>query len=157
VSHKKNSIKEQKVSNLQMFLIFSFVYLCIDQRESCHIGIELINIIFLLFICKKKTLYHSPRFLTLVWSKANSSSNNPCDQWMIFFIVNWIENGIWGWFLSILMSLIIGSIGVQPTWIYIVCIKVNRLFFSYHFIFEFGKDIQIMVYYDMMLMFWIYH
>ncbi len=88
-----------------------------------------------MFICKKKTLYHSPRFLTLVWSKANSSSDNPCDQWMIFFIVNWIENGIWGWFLSILMSLIIGSIGVQPSWIYIVCIKVNRLFFSYHFYF----------------------
>ncbi len=84
---------------------------------------------------QENTLYHSPCFLILVWSKANSTSDNPCDQWMIIVIVNWIENGIWDWFLSILMSLIIGSIGVQPSWIYIVSIKVNRLLFSYHFYF----------------------
>jgi hypothetical protein len=66
---------------------------------------------------REKIVYDSPYFLTLVGSKANSSNDNPCDQWMFFIDVNWIGNWIlviiWNWFLLVFVSLIIDSIGVQ--------------------------------------------
>jgi hypothetical protein len=54
VNDKSLSIEEQKVSNLQMFLIFLFFHLCIDQCERCDVVMELINIKKKLFECKKE-------------------------------------------------------------------------------------------------------
>ncbi len=79
---------------------------------------DLTSIIVLLFVCKKKQYMIIQVFSTLIGSKANSSNDNPCDWRMDLFATNWIGTWIhviiWDWFL---MSLIIGSIGVQFGWI----------------------------------------
>jgi hypothetical protein len=54
VNDKSLSIKEQKLSNLQKFLIYSFLQLHVDQCESFDVGVELRNIIVLLFKCEKE-------------------------------------------------------------------------------------------------------
>lgn len=82
MNDKRFSIKEQKVFNLQMFSKFSFLQLYIDQCESCDVRVELRFYIlyFYFFLMREKVVYDSPCFLTLVKSKANSSSCNPYDQ-----------------------------------------------------------------------------
>jgi hypothetical protein len=123
VNDKRFSIEEQKVFNLQMFSNFLFFQLYIDQCESCDVRVELRFFIYLFFLMQEKVVYDSPCFLTLVKSKANSSSCNPYDQWTIFATTNWIGNQIlviiWDWFLPILMFLIICSISVQFSWIFL--------------------------------------
>jgi len=68
---------------------------------------------------REKVVYDSPCFLTLVKSKANSSSCNPYDQWTNLATTNWIGNQIlviiWDWFLPILKF----SISVQFSWIFL--------------------------------------
>ncbi len=109
---------------MQKFLIYSFLQLHVDQRESFDVGVELTSIILLLFECKKKQYMMVHVFLTLVGSKANWSNDNPCDQWMVLVAANWIGNWIlviiWKWFFPIFMSLIIDSIGVQLDYILFV-------------------------------------
>jgi hypothetical protein len=51
---KRFSIEEQKLSNLQKFLIYSILQLQIDQCESFDVGVDLTSIIVLLFKCEKK-------------------------------------------------------------------------------------------------------
>jgi hypothetical protein len=72
----------------------------------------------------EKVVCDSACLLTLVGLKTNLFSDNLCGQWMVLITTNWIENWIlviiWDWFLSIFMFLIIGSIGVQSSWILFV-------------------------------------
>jgi hypothetical protein len=72
----------------------------------------------------EKVLYDSACLLTLVKLKTNLSNDNLCDQWMVLTTTKWIGNWIlvikWDWFLSNVMFLIIGSIGVQSSWILFV-------------------------------------
>jgi len=74
-----------------------------------------------LFVRKKEQYMIIQVFSTLIGSKANSSNDNPCDSWMDLIATNWtgtwIHVIIWNWFLPILMSLTVGSIGVQFGWI----------------------------------------
>jgi hypothetical protein len=51
---KNNLIEEQNLSNLQKFLIYSFLQLHVDQCKSFDVGMELTSTILLLFECKKK-------------------------------------------------------------------------------------------------------
>jgi len=116
-------LKNKRCLICKCFQMFSFFQLYIDQCESCDVRVELRFFIFYLFLIQEKVVYDSPCFLTLVKSKANSSSCNPYDQWTIFATTNWIGNQIlviiWDWFLPILMFLIICSISVQFSWIFL--------------------------------------
>jgi len=62
-------------------------------------------------------IYVNPFFLMLMTSKTNSSSDNPWERWMVLVATSWIENWILvminDWNLPILISLMIGSIGVH--------------------------------------------
>ncbi len=53
MNDKSFEIEEQKLSNLQEFLIYSFFQLHIDQCESFDDRVELTSIILLLFECEK--------------------------------------------------------------------------------------------------------
>jgi hypothetical protein len=72
----------------------------------------------------EKVVYDSACLLTLVGLKTNLSNDNLCGQWMVLTTTKWIGNWIlvlkWDWFLSNVMFLIIGSIGVQSSWILFV-------------------------------------
>ncbi len=65
-----------------IFLSYLFISLTIyiHQCESFDVGVELISIIVLLFICKKEQYTIIQVFFTLIGSKANSSNDNPCDK-----------------------------------------------------------------------------
>jgi hypothetical protein len=65
------------VSKLQLFSIFSILYVFLDPHKKFHVGKELAKIFFLLFICGIMLYMLTHIFLTLVESKGNSSSDNP--------------------------------------------------------------------------------
>ncbi len=80
------------VSKLQMFLIYSFWYVLLDPHINFHV--EKLTIFFKNIWMWDNVLYVNHVFLTLVGSKANSSSDNPWEQWMVFGVASWIGNWI---------------------------------------------------------------
>jgi hypothetical protein len=65
------------VSKLQLFSIYSILYVFLDPHRNFHVGKESTKINFLLFKCGIMLYMLTHVFLTLVESKANSSSDNP--------------------------------------------------------------------------------
>jgi hypothetical protein len=73
------------VSKLQLFTIFSFLYLILKSHLKIHVVEKPIKFIFLLFECQVK-LYMLALFLTLVSSKTNSHNENPLERWIVLTI-----------------------------------------------------------------------
>jgi NAD/NADP transhydrogenase beta subunit len=106
------------VSKLQLFSIYSFLYVFLDPHKNFHVQEELTNIVFFLF--KGMIMLYmlvNPCFLMLVKSKTNSSCDNPWEWWMVLVAASWIGNWIYvminDWDLPTIISLMISSIGVH--------------------------------------------
>jgi len=82
------------VFKLQLFIIFSFLYLILKSHLKIHVGKKPITNYFSFFWMPNKVIYVSPYFLTLVSSKTNSHIDNPLEWWVVFTIANWVENKI---------------------------------------------------------------
>jgi hypothetical protein len=105
------------VSKSQLFLIYS-ISICIfgsTYKFSCWRGVNKSNFSFVRMW--DNVIYVNPCSITLTRSKANSFSDNPWKQWMVLVATSWIGNWILvminDWDLPVLISLMIGSIGVH--------------------------------------------
>jgi hypothetical protein len=83
------------VSKLQLFLLYSFIYVLLDPHRKFRIREELTKINFLLFECRIMLYMLTHVFKTLIGLKANSSNDI-------------LENN--GWFLLLQIELEIESL-----------------------------------------------